>query len=179
MQRLCDKYNRAIDSIHQLVGGLHPHLGPVSSSRPPELWFRPPPCPSVMVWGLQCPRVWTLWPGAGTVLMQMAGAELASGPGPCGCPGSRAEPAGNREPSWGFSPTGALGARTDQLVGRAVPGSLLCPGPSCTCMHAQPDTSIPTHTLSTHMHVGSHHWHTHAGSHMPLRTENSSVLLKI
>lgn len=34
MQRLCDKYNRAIDSIHQLVGslilpsGLSPHLGP-------------------------------------------------------------------------------------------------------------------------------------------------------
>lgn len=31
MQRLCDKYNRAIDSIHQLVGGrLSPRLGPTA-----------------------------------------------------------------------------------------------------------------------------------------------------
>ena len=32
MQRLCDKYNRAIDSIHQLVGGLCPPLIPLCLS---------------------------------------------------------------------------------------------------------------------------------------------------
>lgn len=32
MQRLCDKYNRAIDSIHQLVGGLTAPTYPVPSS---------------------------------------------------------------------------------------------------------------------------------------------------
>ena len=89
MQRLCDKYNRAIDSIHQLVCGLHLPLGPASSSGP-TLCFRTPlpveslgcfnPTPEALgVQSLQHPRALdhVVGRGRGTAaaVMQTVGTE--------------------------------------------------------------------------------------------------------
>lgn len=128
MQRLCDKYNRAIDSIHQLVGGLCPP--PTLSCLPGACAGRPTRLPSRSPGGLNhmppraCrpPGVWAslrgvcrgarTWLGSGEL---PSGAGCVLGPRvPSGRPQARAHA---YLPAGAPSPQTVTGGHAEELPG--------------------------------------------------------------
>lgn len=140
MQRLCDKYNRAIDSIHQLVGG---PVGPLVGA--------PPPFPTPRSRGQRGPgRRLTLVPGPFLPPRKRSGRPAMP---KSGCRGP-----------WAPRPPRLVGG---EGCVHCRPGCSSRSHPAHTrahtCSEAHTVACTPAHV---HIRVYTRYMHSHAGSHM-------------